>query len=81
NMAPEYLKNRFGSRLSFHGCISTAGPISTGTVQETIESVQKTLEIMMPGGGYAFAPTHKLQDNSQVENALAMYEAARDYRL
>jgi hypothetical protein len=23
-----------------------------------------TLEIMMPGGGYCLAPTHRLQDNS-----------------
>jgi len=32
-----------------------------------------TLEIMMPGGGYCFAPTHALQDNSLPENVVAMY--------
>jgi uroporphyrinogen decarboxylase len=31
---------------------------------------------MMPGGGYALAPTHQLQDNSPTENVVAMYEAA-----
>jgi hypothetical protein len=30
----------------------------------------------MPGGGYCFAPTHALQDNSPTENVLAMYETA-----
>ena len=34
---------------------------------------------MMPGGGYALAPTHQLQDNSPAENVLSMYEAARKY--
>ena len=77
DMAPEYLKHRFGDQLSFHGCISTAGPVATGTVQETVDHVRNTLEIMMPGGGYAFAPTHQLQDNSPTENVIATYEAAQ----
>ena len=79
NMDPDYLKRTFGGRLAFHGCISTAGPVATGTVGETTDYCRRTLEIMMPGGGYAFAPTHSLQDNSPTENVLAMYEAARTY--
>jgi len=79
DMSPEYLKNTFGGRLAFHGCISTAGPVASGTVVETIDYCRRTLEIMMPGGGYCFAPTHALQDNSPTENVVAMYEAARKY--
>ncbi len=76
NMAPAYLKRTFGDRLSFHGCISTAGVVATGTVDETRTMVQQTLQTMMPGGGYAFSPTHMLQDNTPTENALLMYEEA-----
>lgn len=79
NMSPEYLKHTFGGRLAFHGCISTAGPVAYGTVQEVEADCRKTLEIMMPGGGYCFAPTHMLQDNSPTENVLAMYRTARKY--
>ena len=64
DMAPAYLKKTFGDRLAFHGCISTAGPVAKGSVQETVENVRQTLEVMMPGGGYCFAPTHAIQDNS-----------------
>lgn len=78
DMAPEYLKQRFGGRLAFHGCISTAGPVATGTVEETVAYCRRTLEIMMPGGGYCFAPTHQLQDNSPTENVLAIFETARE---
>ena len=78
-MAPEYLKSRFGDKLAFHGCISTAGPVAMGTVDETIEDVRKTLDIMKPGGGYALAPTHKIQDNTPIKNIIAMYEAAKKY--
>jgi len=79
NMAPSYLKRRFGDRLAFHGCISTAGPVASGTVEETVAYCRRTLEIMMPGGGYGFAPTHQLQDNSPTANVLAMYETARQF--
>ena len=78
-MAPAYLKERFGDRMAFHGCISTAGPVAYGSVQDVIDDCRNTLEIMMPGGGYCFAPTHQLQDNSPTENVLAMYETAHRY--
>jgi uroporphyrinogen-III decarboxylase len=79
NMSPRYLKERFGGRLAFHGCISTAGPVANGSVADVVEDVRQTLEIMMPGGGYCLAPTHQLQDNSPTENVVAMYRAAREY--
>ena len=78
DMSPEYLKKQFGGRLAFHGCISTAGPVAMGTVEETVAYCRRTLDIMMPGGEYCFAPTHSLQDNSPTENVVAMYETARE---
>jgi uroporphyrinogen decarboxylase len=79
DMSPAYLKATFGEQLAFHGCISTAGPVAMGSVTDTVDYCRQTLEIMMPGGGYCFAPTHALQDNSPTENVVAMYEAARKY--
>lgn len=79
DMAPAYLKRQFGGRLAFHGCISTAGPVATGTVKETVDYCRRTLGVMMPGGGYCFAPTHLLQDNSPTDNVVAMYATAREY--
>ena len=79
HMAPAYLKEHFGGRLAFHGCISTAGPVAYGTVPEVTAYCRDILETMMPGGGYCFAPTHHLQDNSPTENVVAMYETAESY--
>ena len=79
DMSPAYLKKRFGEKLVFHGCISTAGPVAFGTVDQVIENVKETLNIMMPGSGYCLAPTHSLQDNSPVENVVAMYAAVHQY--
>ncbi len=78
-MAPATLKQRFGGRLMMHGCISTAGPVANGTPADVQRDVRQTIDIMAPGGGYCFAPTHQLQDNSPLENVLAMYEAGRKY--
>lgn len=79
NMAPAYLKERYGRQLAFHGAISTAGPVSFGTVDDVVRSCRETLETLMPGGGYCFSPTHSLQDNSPTENVVAMYETAHTH--
>lgn len=79
NMSPIYLKKTFGKRLSFHGCVSTAGPLAYGNAKETEDSVREILEIMMPGGGYLLSPTHAIQDNTPVENIIAMYNAAHKF--
>ncbi|MDP6356006.1 MAG: uroporphyrinogen decarboxylase family protein, partial [Planctomycetota bacterium] len=78
-MSPEYLKASFGDRLAFHGCIPTGGNTAFGTSEDIRHECRRTLEIMMPGGGYCFAPSHQLQDNTPTENAVAMYEAAKRY--
>lgn len=79
NMSPQYLKDQFGGRLAFRGCISTAGPLAYGSALDTTKNVKETLEIMMKGYGYHFAPTHAIQDNSPTENVIAMYQAAHDF--
>jgi uroporphyrinogen decarboxylase len=77
NMAPAYLKSKFGSRLCLHGCISTAGPVERGSVADVERDVAEKLAVLMPGGGYAFSPTHELQDDSPTENVVRMYELAK----
>lgn len=79
NMSPEYLKKTFGGRLVFHGCISSTGALSFGTPGDVEADCRKTLETMMPGGGYAFSPTHCLQDNTPLENVIRMYETVHRY--
>lgn len=79
NMSPEYLKKTFGGRLAFHGCISTAGVLATGSSEQVAEYCRNTLDIMMPGGGYCFAPTHLMQDNTPTENVIMLYEIAKKH--
>jgi len=78
-LSPKYLKKTFGGRLSFRGLISTAGPLAYGSVEETVADVREKLAVMMDGGGYHFAPSHCIQDNSPPENVVAMYQAGHRY--
>ena len=79
NMSPAYLKDHFGGRLCFRGCISTAGPLAYGTPADVEANCKETLATLMECGGYHFAPTHQIQDNTPVENIFAMYNAAHKY--
>jgi uroporphyrinogen decarboxylase len=78
NMDPALLKRTCGRKLSFHGMISTAGVLAFGTPQQVRDEVKRVLDVMMPDGGFALAPTHLIQSNSPVENVVAMYETARE---
>ena len=79
DMGPASLAERFGGRLNFRGLISTAGPLACGTAKETEEECAGVLETLKPFGGYHFAPSHAIQDNTPVENVIAMYDAAHRY--
>ncbi|MCL2646370.1 MAG: hypothetical protein FWD61_05100 [Phycisphaerales bacterium] len=79
NMSPAYLVEHFGGRLGFRGCISTAGELVNGTVDDVTTVCKNTMELMKTCRGYHFAPTHQIQDNTPVENVVAMYQAAHDY--
>jgi len=74
DMEPVSLKKRFGGRLAFHGGFSTAGTVVNDTKQQVLAELRHLLDVMMPGGGYLFSPTHMLQDNTKTENVVAVYE-------
>lgn len=79
NMSPRYLLDHFGGRLNLRGCISTAGPLAYGTPEDVRRNCTEILDMMKPYGGYHFAPTHAIQDNSPVENVYTMYQTIYDY--
>jgi len=79
NMNPQYLKEHFGGKLCFHGCISTVSTLTNGLVQDVENNVKETLEIFRDLKCYMLSPTHMIQDNTPVENVIAMYKAAHKY--
>lgn len=80
-MNPYELKRSFGDRLSFHGTISTAGVLASGSREDVRTEVRERIQIMGHGGGFCLAPAHTIMPNTPVENVLAMFEAALDSTL
>ncbi len=75
-MEPAGLKEEFGSSLCFHGSLDTQKTLPFGSAKDVREEVKKRIEILSPGGGFILAPTHNFQENTPLENILAMYETA-----
>lgn len=78
-MDPKRVKDGWGDRIAFHGAIPVTGNLCFGSVDDIRKEVQEILEIMSKGGGYILSPSHDVQDNTPVENFLAMYETAANY--
>jgi uroporphyrinogen decarboxylase len=79
-MEPEGLKRRYGGRLAFWGAVDTQRILPYGTVGEVEREVERLIDILGPGGGYVLSAVHNLQPDVPVENLLAMFARAREYR-
>ena len=73
------LKREFGRDICLHGGISTQTVLPFMSAAEVRDEVRRTLDIMMPGGGYILVPDQSLQPDVPLENIVAMYEAGREY--
>lgn len=71
------LKADFGEDLTFWGGVSTQQILPYGTTGEVREDVERTIDIMAPGGGYVLGPSQSMQDDVPLENVLAFHEVAR----
>ncbi len=78
-MDPHRIKSLFGDRLTFRGGISTSERLVNASPEEAFEYAAEVMDIMKPNGGYFFCPSHQLQDNTPVENVVAIYKAAQQF--
>ena len=79
-MQPENLFRLFGDRLSFHGAIDETELLTHGTPKQVYRETTRTIDVLGRNGGYIVSPTHQVQGDSPVENVVALFDAARNYR-
>lgn len=79
-MSPEGLKKDFGSLITFCGALDEELLLRKATPARVRDGVKELLDVMAPGGGFILGPSHKLKVETPVENVVAMYEAAREWR-
>jgi uroporphyrinogen decarboxylase len=73
------LKDKYGSRITFWGGISTQQTLPYGTPDEVRAEVDRVVTTMSRGGGYITSPAQDLQADVPLENVLALIEQARSY--
>lgn len=79
-MEPTGLKKDFGGMISFCGALDEELLLRQATPAEVKEGVRDLLDHMAPGGGFILGPSHKLKVETPVENVIAMYEAAKEWK-
>jgi len=68
------IKEKFGSKMTFWGGISTQKTLPYGTVEQTREEVKRLLDYIGTGGGYIAAPAHDIPGDAKSENIAAMID-------
>jgi uroporphyrinogen decarboxylase len=79
DMTPEILVKEFGHDLIFFGGIDVQDLLPNGTPQQIKEEIWRRMDILGKNGGYIVAPAHNVQDDTPVDNVLALFEAVKEY--
>lgn len=78
DMEPQQLKDEFGNELIFFGGICVQDLLPHGTPESIKVEVKRRAEILGKEGGYIIAPAHNIQDDTSVENVMALFEAVKE---
>lgn len=70
------IKDTWGDSLCFHGGIDIQGVLPMGTPDEVRAEVRRAASILGRDGGYILCASHNIQNDTPVENILAMYDPA-----
>lgn len=74
-MCPYELKDQWGDKITFWGCLGSQSTIPHGSPEEIRAEVQRLCREMSRGGGYILAPAKPLQPETPTENAVAVVES------
>lgn len=70
------IKDTFGDMLCFHGGIDIQKTLPCGTVEAVKEEVKRAISILGKNGGYIMPSAHYIQNDTPIENIIAMYDLA-----
>lgn len=77
-MNPEFLKSRYGDKISLHGAIDSQGFLQAACPDEVKKVVRERINRLGRDGGYICASSHNLQPDIPVENIITMYQAINE---
>ena len=72
---PEYLKNKYGDRITFHGGLNTQSFVNIANCNEIANEVRHLVSVLARDGGYIMAGSHFYQVDIPPENIKALHQA------
>lgn len=79
NMDIRELKEKFGNQITFHGGMDTQQDLPKLKPEQIRELTKTTLSVLGKDGGYFFSPSHRIQQDTPLENIDAMYDVALNW--
>lgn len=73
------LKRRYGEELVFWGAGVDTDLLQNGSAEQVADQIKERLDILVPGGGFVFSPTHCIQPRTPSENIIAMADTLYEY--
>ena len=74
-MDPAVVKREFGDRITMHGTLSIQRTLPKGTPEDVQREVRERIATCGEGGGLILCPSNLLQNDTPLENILAIYDA------
>jgi uroporphyrinogen decarboxylase len=75
----DWLKDRFGQQLCFHGGIDNQKTLPFGSIQDVIDEVRWVKRTLgKDETGLIISSCHNIQAITPIDNIIAMYETARE---
>ncbi len=75
----QLLKREYGRDLAFQGGVDIQEMMPKGTPSDVAEHVRQRASMLGAGGGYIFGTAHNLLPDVPTENAVALFDAYREY--
>ncbi len=79
-MEAENLAARFGGRIAFYGGVDTQELLPFGTPDAVEAEVLRLIRVLGSSGGYMAAASNAVQPDVPIDNILALYRTAREYK-
>ena len=73
-MAPEVIKQKWGNRISFWGCLGSQGILHEGTASEINKEIKRLAGLFKNDGGYVLSPAKPLVYDMDINRAVAVIE-------
>jgi uroporphyrinogen decarboxylase len=78
DMDAENIKKNFEGKIGFFGAICVQNLLPNGSPEQIKSEVKRIAGLLGEKGNFILAPAHNIQDDTPVENVLALFEAVRE---